>query len=185
MLILCHIFPAFGAATILQASKLLERCIGVELQAKQVYAAFAKTFVGTKSAHQFFEVLAQQEEDHAHLLQLCLPAAKQVVWEAEAIGMWQDLISCLEQKMKMMAPSLEGMDSLEDALWLVIQIESSEVNDMFLGLVSAIEWNYVRDLRPFREAMDLHITHICQHIPELAPDLMEACQQLRAKFDQR
>jgi rubrerythrin len=55
----------------LQASELFERCIGVELQAKQVYAAFAKTFAGTKSAQQFFEVLAQHEQDQADLLKVC------------------------------------------------------------------------------------------------------------------
>ena len=169
----------------MQASELLERCISVELQVKQVYTAFAKTFAGTKSAQQFFEVLAQHEQDHAGLLKGCWDAARRGAWKAEPVSLWRDLIPRLEHDMQAIESSLSETCSLDDALRLVIQIESSEVNDVFFGFMSATDWNHIRDLRPFREAMDLHIAHICQHIPVLAPHLTAACQQLRARFDQR
>lgn len=79
---------------------------------------------------------------------------------------------------------LSETSSLNDALRLVIQIESSEINDAFFALSSATAGNHIQDLRPFREAMDLHITHICQHIPVFAPHLTTACQQLRARLDE-
>jgi hypothetical protein len=171
-------------ATTLQASEVCERFIALELRAKRIYAVFAQTFAKTKSAHQFFEVLSQHEQDHADLLKLCWDAVRHGAWNAEPAGLWRDLILRLEHDLQAIESSLSETSSLDDALRLVIEIESSEINDAFFALASATDGNHIRDLRPFREAMDVHIAHICQHVPELAPHLTAACQQLRARLDQ-
>jgi hypothetical protein len=173
----------FWGATPLQVSELFEGLIALELRAKRIYAVIAQTFAKTKSAHQFFEVLAQQEEDHAHALQVCWDAAKRGDWKAEPVSLWQDMVLRLKHDVQAIESSLSDTCSLDDALRLVIQIESSEINQVFFGLITATHWNYIRNLQPVREVMDVHIAHICQHIPELAPHLTAACQQLRDKFN--
>jgi hypothetical protein len=171
-------------ATILQAPDIFERFIAMELRAKRIYAVLAQSFAKNKSAHQFFTVLAQQEQEHADLLKVCWDATRRGTWRAERVSLWQDLILRLEHDVQAIESSLSETCSLDDALRLVIQVESSEINDAFFALVWATDCNNVQDLRPFREAIDLHIAHICQHIPELAPHLTAACQEVRSRWDQ-
>jgi hypothetical protein len=171
-------------ATILQASEVCERFIALELRAKRIYAVLAQAFAKAESARQFFEVLSQHEQDHADLLKVCWDATRRGDWTAERVGLWRNLILRLEHDVQAIESSLRETSSLDDALRLVIQIESSEINDAFFALTLATDGNHIRDLRPFREAMDLHIAHICQHIPELSPHLTAACRQLRARCDQ-
>jgi hypothetical protein len=172
-------------ATILRASEVYEPLIGLELRAKRIYAVLAQTFAKNKSAQQFFEVLSQHEQDHAGLLNACWEEVQHGTWNAEPAGPWRDLILRLEHNVQAIESSLSETSSLDDALWLVLKIESTEINDVFFTLASATPGNQIRDLRPFQEAMNLHIAHMCQHIPKLAPHLTMACQQLRAKFDRK
>ena len=74
------------------------------------------------------------------------------------------------------------IDTLEAALQLVIQIESSEINDVFYAALAATDAAFVKRLKPFREAMEAHMAYIADRIPELSPQLMFACRELRAKF---
>ena len=162
--------------------ELFERCIGVEWQAKRIYAAFARVFAESRSASRFFEVLAQQEQEHAELLEVCQTIAGRGGWKAEHFSQWQDLLPRLEQRMQAMESSLTGIGSLDDALRLVVQIESSEINEVFYGVVAATDSAFVWKLKPYRDAMDLHLAYICRRMSELAPLLTAACQKLRDQF---
>jgi len=102
--------------------EVFRRCIGIELQAKRVYAALARMFAETESTRQFFEVLAQQEQAHADLLEICRAAASRGGWRAEHLSSWQGLLPRLEQQMQVIEDSLTSIGSSEDALRLVIQI---------------------------------------------------------------
>ena len=166
----------------MQVSKLFERLIALELRAKRIYSVLAQAFAKNESAQQFFEVLSQQEQDHAGLLKGCWDAARCGAWKAEPVSLWQDLVLRIEHDLQAIDSSVSETCSLDDALRLVIQIESSEINNAFFGITSVTNRNQIQDLRPFREAMDMHIGYICQHIPELAPHLTAACQQLRTRF---
>jgi len=73
---------------------------------------------------------------------------------------------------------LESLGGATDALRLVIQIESSEVNHVYLGIVAATDSNFVRRLNVFREAVLKHIAYICERIPEFEPELAGVCQKL-------
>ena len=55
---------------------------------------------------------------------------------------------------------------------------------MFEAAVAATGRDFVKRLRPFRQAMELHIAHILWRLPELAPSLMAATRELRARFPQ-
>ena len=175
-----HVFEGTSS----KIPQLLGRCIGVELQAKKIYAAFARVFAETESASQFFEGLARQEQDHADLLEVCWTVARRGCWKADHSTSWQDLLPRLEKLMQAMESSRNQIDSLDDALLLAIHIESSEVNQVFLGVVGATDSAFVRSLKPFYHAMDKHVAHICRRIPELAPHLTPACRELRAKLPQ-
>ena len=65
---------------------------------------------------------------------------------------------------------------------LVVQIESSEINPVFDAAVAATDSAFVKKLRPFQEAMEAHMTYIVDRIPELSPELLPVCRELRAKF---
>ena len=173
----------FGA-TALQVPELFGAAIGLELRAKRIYAALAQRFAETESVRQFFEVLAQQEQDHAELLEVCRAIAGRGGWKAHHLSSWQDLLPRLNQQMQSMETSLHRLGFLENSLRLVIQIGFSEINQLFLGIVMATDSSFIRKLRAFENAMDVHIAYVCQRIPELAPELTTDCRELRAKFSQ-
>ena len=173
-------FEAAGS-TVLDVFK---RCIGMELQAKRIYAALARMFPETESTRQFFEVLAQQEQDHAELLEICRAAASRGGWRAEHLSSWQGLLPRLEQQMQVIENSVTSIGSSEDALRLVIRIGSSEINQLFLGIVTKADSAFIRKVKAFRDAMDFHIAYVCQRLPELAPELTTACRELHTEVAQ-
>lgn len=171
----------FGAATS-KVPELLGRCIGLELQAKRIYAALAEGFANLGSIGRFFEALAEQEQDHADLLELCRAAAIRGGWKANYFNPWQEYIPRLEQQMEEVEAAVYSIGSVDDALRLVIRIESCEINEIFEAVLAASDSAFVRRLRAFRDAMERHMVYICERIPELAPHLMLACRELRAKI---
>ena len=88
----------FGAA----ASKvptILERCIGLELRAKRIYSALANAFSDEGLVGPFFAGLAEQEQYHADLLEICRAAAIRGGWKANLFNPWDDYLPRLEQQM--------------------------------------------------------------------------------------
>ena len=168
-------------ATTSRVPDLLERCIRLELQAKQIYATLAQQFADTESARQFFAVLARHEQDHADLLQVCRAIAKFGGWKADYFSEYEILLQRLEQQIQEMESSLTGICSLDDALRQVILIELSEINHVFFGIVTFTDVSLIKKLKPFYDAMDIHIAYICFLIPELAPNLTVLCRELRAR----
>jgi hypothetical protein len=78
--------------------------------------------------------------------------------------------------------SLESLPGVPNALRLVIQIEGSEVNHVFKGIVAASGSDFVRKLRAFQSAGEKHISYICEEIPRLGPELAGECRELRAAY---
>ena len=64
----------------------------------------------------------------------------------------------------------------------IVQIETSEINQVFDAALAASDAAFVKRLKPFQEAMKIHMTYIIDRLPELAPQLMMASRELRAKF---
>jgi hypothetical protein len=158
--------------------RLVDRCIGLELCAERVYRSLARRFDHAESARRFFETLAHQERNHAELLELCRAAAARGDWDGRHFDPWRDAVPALEKQMQELESRAGCLESLSDALGLVVQIESSEVNDIYLGIVTASDSDFVRRLRVFREAGLNHISYILERIPEMEPELRDACQEL-------
>jgi hypothetical protein len=161
---------------------LLERCISLELRAERAYIALSRALEDQEPVSVFFAALAQQERDHADLLRLCKIAADRGRWRANLFNPWQDYLPRLEQQMDEAEAALTSIDSVEEALRLVIQIESSEVNQVFYAALAATDAAFVKKLQPFRKAMEWHMRYITDRITELAPQLMAATRELRARF---
>jgi hypothetical protein len=168
----------FGAS----ASKvpaILERCIVLEQRAKRMYQILATAF---SAERQFFAGLAMQEQHHADLLTVCQAASLRTGWKVNIFNPWQDYLPRLEEQMDRAEAAFDQIDGIEAALQLVIQIESSEINDVFSAALAATDGAFVKRLKPFREAMEAHMAYIADRLPELCPQLTPACRELRAKF---
>jgi hypothetical protein len=165
-------------------SRILDRCIALELRAKRIYAILAKALDDQGLVGPFFAGLAEQEQYHADLLGVAKAAAIRKGWRANLFNPWQDYLPRLEHQMETAEKAIRGIDSIDAALQLVIQIESSEVNQVFDAALAASDAAFVKKLRPFRKAMEAHMSYLVERLPELSPKLMLACRELRAKFPQ-
>jgi hypothetical protein len=80
-------------------------------------------------------------------------------------------VTRLEQKMGESESSADTLTDLPDALRLVIQIESSELNRIFRGVVKATDSAFVRDVEAFHRATADHLRFISQGVKQLDPKL--------------
>ncbi len=125
---------------------------------------------------------AEELRKHAELLELCRAAATRGEWDGRHFDPWRDAVPDLEQQMQELESHAGSLDHLSDALRLVIQIESSEVNGIYLGIVAASDSEFVRSLRVFHRAGLGHVSYICEKIPEIDPELRDACRNLRDAY---
>ena len=133
-------------------------------------------------ASEFLAGLAVQEQYHADLLEVCRAAARRSGWKPNLFNPWQDYLPRLERQMDATEAVAREISSVEDALQVVIRVESSEINGVFQAALDATDSAFVNRLRPFQKAMEAHIAHIAERIPELCPRLLTACRELRVKF---
>ena len=82
---------------------------------------------------------------------------------------WQDYLPRLEQQMDAADAAVRGIDSVAAALRVVVQIESSAINKGFCAAVAATDAAFVKKLRPFREAMEAHMSYIVERLPNYFP----------------
>jgi hypothetical protein len=161
---------------------ILERCIALELRAKRLYKILATAFDDQGLVGPFFAGLVEQEQYHADLLEICRAAAVRGGWKANLFNPWHDYLPRLEQQMDAAEAAIRQIDSVETALRLVIQMESSEINEVFPAALAATDAAFVKRLRPFQTAMEAHMTYLVERLPELSPRLMLATRELRARF---
>ncbi len=165
-----------------EVQELVGRCVDLELRAKRVYESLSQRYPEREWIRQFFQTLARQEEEHAELLGLCGAAAGREGWDARHLAPWRDALPQLERQMSEAEAWMGSFSSLADALRLVIQIESSEINQVYLAVVAASDSAFVRRVRAFLEAGREHIEYVCQRIPEFEPGFGEACQALYSAY---
>jgi rubrerythrin len=162
--------------------ELVDRCIGLELCAERIYESLARRFDRLESVEDFFATLAHQESGHAELLDLCRAATDREEWDGKHFDTWRDAVPGLQEQMREAEFRANSLDSLSDALRLVIQIESSEINRIYSGIMEASDSEFVRTLRVFHDAGVDHISYICNRVPEMDPELRDACWKLRDEY---
>lgn len=158
--------------------ELIRRGVQCEFRAMHVYQALAQRFQQPEPVWELFATLTRQEQGHADLLEICRGEAARTGGVVKADDSWADVLPRVEHRLKEVESSLNSVGSLEHALRIVIQIESSEINKVFSGIVTATDSGFVRALEVFRVAGQMHLAYICQRLPELEPSLTVACQQL-------
>jgi ferritin len=161
---------------------ILERCISLELRAKRIYTILANALDDQGLVGPFFAGLAQQEQYHADLLELARAAAVRSGWKAKLFNPWQDYLPRLEWQMDAVEAAVQKIDSVDAALQLVIQIETSEINQVFNAALAATDAAFVKKLRPFQKAMEAHMSYIVERLPQLSPNLILPTRELRARF---
>ena len=162
-----------------EVPELLGRCLDLESRARRIYELLAARFSHRAPVKRFFETLARQEQEHFELLALCRQLASREGWLERYFAPWRDAVPQLERQMDELEESLDDLDQLVDALRLVIRVEGSEINQVFRGVVSATDSQFVRTLQAFRTAEAKHIAYACDQIPKLEPDLAGECRGLR------
>ncbi len=165
-----------------EAESIIRRCIELELQAKRIYETLAETTARRPAVAEFFAVLAQQEQEHADLLRISLAACRRSGWELGRFHPWREYLPRLEREMREAEYAASAVDSAEDALRLVVRIESSEINLVFRGAIAAGNSAFSRRLGPFRKAVETHIDYIVTQISRLAPNLTIISRELRTRF---
>jgi hypothetical protein len=165
-----------------QRAKDSERGISLEPRAKALYRAPARGLEHQGVGGPFFTAPAGEGKEHADLLEVCRAAALRAGWNVNVFNPWLDYLPRLEEQMDAAEDAVRRVDSVDAALRLVIQIELSEVNEVFRAAMAATDTAFVKRLRPFRVAMEAHMAYIMERLPELSPGLMQECRELRARF---
>ena len=111
---------------------------------------------------------------------MCRAAAAQQRWNEKQVAPWRDVVPNLERHMADAEASLDDIHALRPALRLVIDIESSEINEVFSSIVAASESEFVRRLTVFGETEKRHLAFICRAIAELDPELTEPARSSRS-----
>jgi len=173
--------PSFKA-TMSKSPEFVDRCIELELRAKHIYLTLAGTFNNSGPARIFFKTLAAQEQEHADLLSLCKIAARRHGWNDSYFNPWEKTLQNIELEMQKIETSLYRINALPDALRLVVEIESSEVNRIFQAVLDASNSDFVRQMEPFQQALEFHIAYITEKVGELDASNANAVQELRRMY---
>jgi hypothetical protein len=152
-------------------AELLERSINLELRAMRLYEDLARTFVLMPDVRDFFTVLAQQEQDHADVLELCQAVMARIGYRIQNLDAWCNCLPYLEEKMLQAEAAAQTIISLNDAIQLVIDIESSEVNHVFHAICANKSSLLVQKMINFRTMLAAHISFISDMLPKLAPEM--------------
>lgn len=160
--------------------EIVARSIQLELRAAEIYERLAERFSGNGEARDFFAQLVEDEKEHAELLRLCSASAR-MRWKSGHLQHWAGTVPRLEERMREVESSLDEVDDLTEALRLVVEIEGSEVNRVFQGIVSAVDSAFVRALAPFHVATRTHLEFVRRRIAEMEPGLASLCKVLAPK----
>jgi hypothetical protein len=172
----------FAAPSPSNEPELIERCVRLEMQSAAIYRTLAERLAASRLMGIFLNELADEEQEHADLLRICKAFANKGRFQPKKFAPWHDYVPLLEKQMQATVASLDKIKFVDDVVQLILQIEGSEINQVFMGVIEATESPFVRKLGPFRRAVRHHIDYICRTIAKLTPPAASACQDLRAKL---
>lgn len=156
----------------------IERCCQLEMRGRHIYLELAERFSENTEACEFFTALANQEQEHYDLLQLCSAAMRRGHWKSEVFAQSQKSLPGLEAHMHAAERTARLLKTLPEALELALALECSEINFVFHGVVKSSESPFVRRVRAFNAAGRDHLEYIGRRVPELEPSLRDACEPL-------
>ncbi|MDF1563665.1 MAG: ferritin family protein [Deltaproteobacteria bacterium] len=150
--------------------ELLERAIALEERAGTIYEDLSGRFSDRPEVAAFFAGLAREEEGHAELLRLCRAAAERSGWQEASFTPWRASIPKLEEELEAAEIQVREAETLDEVFSLVLELEASEINDVFEAVVKATDSDFVRTLEAFQAACATHLEHLRRRIAELSPE---------------
>jgi hypothetical protein len=171
----------FFAATTSKEPELIERCVRLELQAAAIYRSLAERFSVQSPLRELLDELVAEEQEHADLLRVCKMFASQGRFVQDRFRPWHDYIPPLERQMQRTVASLDEIKSIDDVVRLILHVETSEINPVLMGVIAATDSPFVKNLGPFRRAVNQHIGCLCKKLSALTPAAALACRELRDK----
>ena len=165
-----------------QKPELIERCVRLELQSAAIYRSLAERVGESGPLREFLDGLADEEQKHADLLRVCKLFARQGRFAEDRPHPWHACVPVLEQQMQQVVASLDEIESIDDIVRLILLVEGSEIDRVFAGVIEATDAPFVKNLGPFRRAVQSHIDYICNRITALAPSAAAACRELHDKM---
>jgi rubrerythrin len=160
--------------------EVVERCVRLEQIAKGIYQSLAERFNTESIIQDFFSTLARQEVQHEELLEMCRITAMRAGWRGSGLDPLREKLPLVERQMRVAEVKLRAVRILEDALWLTIEIESSEINRLFHAIVAATDSEFVRAFEVFRSSVREHLRYIHGSIAAFEPSLRPACERMLA-----
>ena len=124
------------------AAKTCARLVEFEECAASLYSSFARRFTDNKDLSGFWLAMSMEEKQHAQFLEFC--GCEQLVAaglpEDNAVQVLAELLSNLEER-----ASRENL-SVDEAFLIAAELEGSEINDIFAGVVRPVEgtWHIMR-----------------------------------------
>ena len=125
--------------------------------------------------------LPTKKQEHADLLWVCKIVASKGRFADDRFRPWHDYVPLLEQQMQQAVASLDEIGCIDDVVRLILTIETSEINPVFMGVVEATDSPFVRKLGPFRRAVAAHRLHLRETL-RIIPSAAAACRELHDKF---
>lgn len=168
----------FFQQPLMPVPEFIDQCVTLERRAMKIYHTLALRYSRMGLVREFFDQLAQQEDTHAELLELCWAAASRGRWREQGIETWRQAVPATERLLGEVEATLDRHDSLADSLRLVIRMESSQINGLFTGIVRATDPRFAEVFGAFRNAVRDHLGYIRERIAVLAPCLKPECGQL-------
>jgi len=168
--------PTTRAATALE---ILDRCAAAERQSQRIYETLATRFKNQPEVRSFLEQLAREEEQHGEMVELCRQIAADQEWPAESLARWRKAIPVVERDLAQARASVKRINSVAEAMRLVMRVESSEINRIFSNVVTITPSPFVAHLGAFQQATVGHLGFIAKRIAELEPTLADDCRRLR------
>jgi rubrerythrin len=142
------------------ARKLLELSLRLELDTQKLYKEWAKKFSRQPEAAAFWKEYAEEEATHARLLKelrarLSSDQLASMI-ECEVVGDTRKLLLALRK---------EKIEDLEQAFQYAHRLEHSEINPLFLVIVSFFE-DDEEAKAVVRYLLDKHINKLVKHFPK-------------------
>ena len=83
--------------------------------------------------------------------------------------------------MRRKRPSIQSTRSTRPYKWW-FRLNRRRSTRSFHAALAATDGVFVKKLKPFREAMEAHMSYIVERLPEFSPRLLQATRELRARF---
>lgn len=139
----------------------IKLAIELERSAQAFYQGLEVKFARHPELAQFWHLYAQEEDGHAQILEDVLKNLSPMISELPARAM---MVWIAQQCQQMFAKGdFDRVQNLDDAYELAHQLESNEVNSIFLFVVTSYAID--RDFSPARQQLLLHVDRLSSGFP--------------------